>query len=191
MLKALGYAIGSILSAVHNPGRSKLNEGKQRWQSLGLYADPTMQYGIKNPQVGGHKDHPQVIAAGKLIQEAIDFIDSSASDSADAMSNKAVAYQELGLMYRATNQFHLSETAFSNSLKILEHFGGYSSDNKKILRAYRETCFRIGELNHTLGNSAKAEEFYKNCLRVDGILDHDQPIDERITKDLLEQVQRG
>jgi tetratricopeptide (TPR) repeat protein len=192
MLKAfekLGYAFGAILSAIHNPGRSKLAEGKRCWQSLGLYVEPVFRFGVANTYVDRFRNHAQVARAEQLIQESIDFIDESISNSADAMSNKALAFQELGLLYRATNDFEKATSAYASAIKILERYGGATSTNKRILSAYRETCFRVGELSHTLGDYGRSADFYSRCLEVDAKFGHDQPIDEQITRDLLHDVQ--
>jgi tetratricopeptide (TPR) repeat protein len=136
MLKAfekLGYASGSVFSSIHNPGRSKLEEGKGCWQSLGLYAEPVFQFGVANMDVSRFRAHAQVARAVRLIQEAIDLIDESTSDSADAMSNKALAFQELGLLYRATNDFEKAASAYGSALKLLERYGGKNSPNTKNL----------------------------------------------------------
>ena len=59
------------------------------------------------------------------------------------MSNKALAFQALGLLHRSVNAFDQASSAYESALQTLDKHGGANSTNRRVLSAYRETCFSL------------------------------------------------
>ena len=58
----------------------------------------------------------------------------------------------------------------------------------QVLDKYRETVFRLAELDHVQGNYSGAKTGYEETLRIDELLGHDDRQGEEWTKRLLQEV---
>ena len=75
-----------------------------------------------------------------------------------AVANKAIAWHELGFLYRAVNEFEKAHGALLNSINILDEEGGVHATDKTILSTYSNVSFRMGELNPVKGNLNEAHK---------------------------------
>jgi tetratricopeptide (TPR) repeat protein len=166
-----------------DPGWSNLQRGKALWQSL-----IPLPMGSIDPDGAQYSNHPKVESAIALINEAIEGARSSNIDPTKATANAAIAWQELGLLYRGINDFDEARRCFDKSLNVLNAVSQIESDNPRILQARRETLFRLAELEHVLGNHDKARLGYEESLQIDNVLGHDDPIGESTTRDLLSRL---
>jgi tetratricopeptide (TPR) repeat protein len=166
-----------------DPGWSSLQRGKALWQSL-----IPLPLGSIDPGGGKFSNHPKVTSAIALIQTAIDRAPSSNADPVNAAANAAIAWQELGLLYRGINNFDEARRCFDKSLNVLNAVSQSKAGDSRILQARRETLFRMAELEHVLGNHEKARLGYEESLQIDDLLGHDDPIGESTTKELLSRL---
>ncbi len=169
-------------------GLKKLEEAKILWQDI--IKPSTQSYGSINENAGTFSRHPSVLEAELLIKECIASAPSSTPDCRRNMANLAIAYQELGFLYRSTNQFQKAEESL---LKMGEFFDSINQGNihPQLLYAQREICFRLGELYHALDRRKDAIWFYKKTLDLDEKLGHDRPEAESLTRSLLKKIQRN
>jgi tetratricopeptide (TPR) repeat protein len=167
-----------------NPGISKLNQGKALWQKVLTH----YKTGTIDPDANSYQNHPQVIERKNLISEAIKIAEQGDKNSIQYFANSATGYQELGLLHRATNDFENAKISFAKSLSLLNSASSKFSKHPAILTARRETLFRLGELNHVLGNKEVAISKYKETLEIDELLEHNDPIGEKTTRALLDTL---
>lgn len=169
-----------------DPGWTSLEQGKALWKSL--YPDLTYRDGVVQASASQLARHPKIIEAKRLITAAIEFSPQSNIDRPSALANKAIAWQELGLLHRVVHEFEEAEKAFNTSLHLLDEVEGLRSNNRSILSAYRDTAFRIGELHQVRGNPTEARKWYQASLSIDDRLGHDEPYGEQTTRTLLRQL---
>lgn len=179
------YAAGK---ASIDPGWRSLQQSKTLWQHFPDLT-PHLWYGQRNIHASTFRSHASIHEAKLLIQKEIDYSYESHHDPIQLRVNKAIAFAELGLICRAINEFPEARQAYKESLEILEGLGGICSDKTNVLSAYRETVFRLAELDHVLGIRKDAIEGYKRSLQADEILQHNDPSGEMYTRNLLEKVQ--
>ena len=174
-----------------NTGSEILNRGKACWQRL--ISPPCGKIDTKSSTF---QTHPKIIEAKELIRKSIDLAQDSNSNKILADANAAVAWQELGLLHRAINDFEEARCCFEKSL---EKCGGdpltYQNLGHPIVQGYprvlgarRETLFRLAELEHVMGNTEQALIRYDQTLEIDEALGHDDPIGETTTKNLRNQL---
>ena len=141
--------------------------------------------GSIDPNAANAAAHPKVTSAAALIRAAIDGAPGSNTDPIRATANAAIAWQELGLLHRAINEFDDARRCFEKSLTLLDRVSQSDSRHSRILHAKRETFFRLAELDHVLGNHANARRGYEKSLQIDDLLGHDDPVGEHTTRELL------
>jgi tetratricopeptide (TPR) repeat protein len=179
---------GRVTGAGIDVGWSSLQRSKTLWQGLPDLT-PYLWYGKINPRAATFQSYPQIQTAKRLIQKAIEYAPTSNYEPPQARVNEAIAFQELGLLHRALNEFQDASNAYQKSLEILKSLGGMSSNNTEVLAAYRETIFRLAELDHTLGNYEGAKAGYRESLQVDAVLGHNDPSGELYARKLLKQLE--
>jgi tetratricopeptide (TPR) repeat protein len=160
-------------------GWKNLQSGKKIWQKLPLEYN---RYGVINENAYNFQSNQNIQLAENLIKRAI--------DESPTKTDRAIAYQELGLLYRAINKFDQARNEYEKSLNLLNELGGSSSKDRKILSTCRDVLFRIAELDHALGNYKNAKNNYSVVLQLDKLLKHDDPIGENTTRILLNQIDR-
>jgi tetratricopeptide (TPR) repeat protein len=180
----LPFALALIFRGKLDRGWSNLEKGKALWQSLPI----KLPMGEIDPAAIQFRNHPKVLSAATLIRGAIDHAPSSNRDAIRAEANAAIAWQELGLLYRAINEFDEASNCFERSLHIIDSVPGSESNNTRILYARRDTLFRLAELNHVRGNHEKALDGYRASLAVDDLLGHDDPVGENTTRELVRKL---
>ena len=177
-----------ILKAASDPGSRKLYQGKSSWRSLSL----GFTNGEINSDASVFQDHPKMLAAKNLIQEAITYASQvqSGLEPIEARINEAIAYHELGLMYRVVNNLQEAKSAYEASLAILDKLQTSSSDNKRYLSARRDTIFRLGELNLVMGDIVQAKDRCEQSRQLDALLGHNDPMGEIATQQLLDKISK-
>lgn len=170
-----------------DPGWSSLEKGKALWKSV--YPRVTYRDGIVNPENSALRDDPTIVQAKTLITKSIKLAPQSNVEGIRAVTNAAIAWQELGLLYRVLNEFDKAEKAFIRSIELLDQSGGGESGDRNIVAAYRDTCFRLGELCHVTSRPALAKDYYRRSISVDEHLGHDDPVGEKATRLLLKQLE--
>jgi tetratricopeptide (TPR) repeat protein len=170
--------LGFVSRAALDPGWTSLQRGKALWQ--GVIPVPA---GTVSPDASSYRSHPKVVEARRLIRAAIDHAPASNFESVAATANAAIAWQELGLLHRATNDFEEARRCFERSLT----FCG-THTHQKVLVAKRETLFRLAELDHVTERRDSARRRYEESLELDAQLGHDDPIGEATTRDLLSRL---
>lgn len=180
------FLLALISKGKLDPGWSSLEQGKALWKSL--YPRLTYRDGVVEPGNSEIRGDPTVIRAKSLIRQSIELAPPSNVDSVRALANAAIAWQELGLLHRVLNEFQEAEEAFTRSFELLETKGGGDSGVRSILAAYRDICFRLGELSQVTSKSRDAREYYLRSLSADAKLGHDDPHGEEATRNLLRQI---
>ena len=190
-----------------DPGFVKIEESKRLWQNIPDLT-PYRWYGNINTNASRYRTDPRILEAKEKLHAAIDkYADTSNVNEVIAVVNKALAIRELGLLYRATNEFEKARKAYKKSLEMLnvlrerissieqkdldEHTERQELDEHtkwQILDKYRETVFRLAELNHVQGNYLSAKTGYEETLQIDELLGHDDRAGEEWTKRLLQEV---
>jgi tetratricopeptide (TPR) repeat protein len=175
-----------VIKSNIDPGWASLERGKALWQSLA----PSLKYkdGRISNEASLYANHSSIIKAKTLLQRSIECAPSSHSDPLYSKANEGLALQELGLLHRVINEFDDAEKSYLRSMDVLEGAGGMKSTSKPVLSAYRETLFRLGELNHVNGNNDRAREFYNKALFLDEKLGHDDPVAEEWIRQLLSEL---
>ena len=163
-----------------DPGWRNLQQGKALWQ--GVIPVPV---GAIDPNASSYKDHPNVVAARELIRKAVLHAPDTNTDAARAAANAAIAWQELGLLHRAINDFTEARSCFEKSLATVNEA---HSAHPSILSAKRETLFRLAELDQVLGRPEEAKRGYQQSLEIDELLGHDDPVGESTTQALLSKL---
>ena len=184
-------ALPSIFGNIGNRGWRSLERGKSLWKSClwnALGSDFAFRNGIIQEGASQLVTSPDIIKAKTLITAAINEAAQSNSHSMDVLANRAIAWQELGLLHRAVNEFDKAQESYDQSIRALDDAGGSDSNNTRILSAYRDTTFRIGELNQVRGNHAEARKWYQLSLSIDEKQGHKDPIGEQATRTLLGQL---
>jgi tetratricopeptide (TPR) repeat protein len=123
--------------------------------------------------------HSKIVEAEVLIKRACEL--------APTPADKALAWQELSVLHRVVNRFEDAEKCFAKSLKMLESLGRNESNDRRILSAYRETTFRLGELRHIMGKADEARNWYMKSLAIDDRL-NDDPFGAAATRKLLDDL---
>lgn len=187
---SLVFIIPLLLALLHksklDPGWKALEEGKALWKSM--YPNLRYQDGVIYQETSQYTNHPHVNRSKELISQAIKSAPESNVESLHAAANKAIAYQELGLLHRVVNEFKEAEGNYLESIAILDSVGGTTSRNRSVLSAYRDTLFRLGELCHVQNEYQKAREYYEKSLKLDEQLGHDDPRGEQATRELLNRI---
>ena len=95
------------------------------------------------------------------------------------------------------NKFENARPAYEAALEILNGLRTISSTEekvldeyteRKVLGAYRETVFRLAELDHVQRKYSSAKTGYEEALQVDELLGHDDREGEEYTRRLLHEV---
>lgn len=182
------FVLALISKRKMDPGWTSLEKGKALWKSL--YPRLTYRDGVVDAGNAALRDDPRIAQAKALIKQSIDLAPQSNVQGDRAVANVAIAWQELGLLHRVLNEFDEAETAFKRSLELIEQDGGGDSPHKNTLAAFRDTCFRLGELCHVTSRSSEARSYYRRSLSADEHLEHDDPGGEEATKSLLRELER-
>jgi tetratricopeptide (TPR) repeat protein len=180
-----------VLKPRRAPGHSILERAKALWQD-GI-PELTYRDGVICEASSQFANHPKVIEARRLIQNAIECASGSQVQPRFAkvmIASQAIALQELGLLHRVVNQFGEAKAAFVRGQQLLDQNGGDSCDDKELLTAYREILFRLGELSYVRWERSEAREFFRRSLALDARLGHDDPVGERQTNDLLNTLDK-
>lgn len=170
----LGFASRAAL----DPGWTSLQRGKALWQ--GVIPVPV---GTVNPAATSFRSHPKIVEARDLIQAAIARAPDSNFKSVAAKANAAIAWCELGLLHRATNDFEEARRCYDKSLTLCS-----TNISQQVLVAKRETLFRRAEVDHVTGFRDSARARYEESLELDAQLGHDDPMGEAVTQDLLNRL---
>jgi len=113
-----------------DPGWSSLQRGKALWQSV---VRPPL--GSIDPNAAKFATHPKVTSAEVLIRAAVEAAPQSNTDPIRATANAAIAWQELGLLHRATNSLDDARRCFDKSLNVLDEVNRSDSRDPRILHA--------------------------------------------------------
>jgi tetratricopeptide (TPR) repeat protein len=158
-----------------------LQQGQELFHSA--FFDSTVDFypGVRTEGAESMATHPKILQAEQLMRQAIDLTDDPV--------NKAIAITEIGLLHRMVNDLAGAQKLFEDALELHKSLENrWTGERAKRLRAYRETAFRMGELQHARNVPENARHWYEYSLKLDMELGHDQPEDEEMTRRLLWQV---
>lgn len=156
---------------------------KERWY-LKIY-----QHGEINSNALKHAgDAHFLVARDKILKALKETEESDVLIPFEKKMYKANCITELGFLYRIVNKFDDAEANFLQSIEILDSVDKKDSQDDSILLVYRETYFRLGELNHAKKNYPKAREYYGKSLEFDEKLGHNDSEGEDTTRRLLGSI---
>lgn len=100
--------------------------------------------------------------------------------------NIAVAYEELGFLYRMMGLFNKAKTELQTSMEMVEELLGKDSTNKSYLALKSLVIFRLAEIAHVQDNLQEAKTGYEKSLVMDQTAGNQEGIDTNTI--LLQQL---